>query len=309
MKIGFIMDPIAGIRPEKDSTFAMLLAAQARGWTAYCMGLSDLALRGGQLFCRLRRVLVRDQAEHWFDLEPPQWQAADFLDCLLMRKDPPVDMRYMHALRMLGQAGDVPVHNRPSGILESNEKLFITRFPDCIPPTLVSMCPEMILEFVHEQKQIVLKPLDGMGGEGIFRSHADDPNLSVIIETMTAHGTQAIMAQAFLPEVDQGDKRILMIHGEPVPYCLARIPAAGEFRANLARGGTGKGQELSARDREICAQVGPALRERGLLFCGLDVIGGHLTEINVTSPTCIRELDKCFDLDIAGQLLDTLQTL
>ncbi|ARU54424.1 glutathione synthetase [Oleiphilus messinensis] len=308
MRIGIVMDPIREINVKKDSSFAMLLAAQARGWQLYYMEQQDLYLDQGEPKAAIAPLSVRDQLQDWFSLGDQEDQPLAFLDCILMRKDPPVDGEFVFATHILEQAEKlgVLVVNKPQSLRDFNEKLFATQFPQCCPPLLVSASAERIRTFYAEHQDIILKPLDSMGGNSIFRVKANDANLGVIIELLTGHGQKKIMAQKFIPEISAGDKRILLIDGEPVPYALARIPMQGENRGNLAAGGTGVGQPLSDRDRWICAQVGPTLKEKGLLFVGIDVIGDYLTEINVTSPTCIRELDKQFELDIAGQLMDVI---
>ena len=308
MKLGMVMDPIETIKPYKDSSFAMLLAAQRRGWECWYFELGDLLLRDGQAYGHARRVQVTDNTSDWFNLSAPELMPLAVLDIVLMRKDPPFDARYLHATQILALAEreGVLVANRPAALQAVNEKLFATHFPQCIPPTLVSSTDADIRDFLQEHGEIVLKPLDVMGGQGVFRIKQNDMNLSTAVELLTHHGTQWIMAQKFLPAVTQGDKRILLIDGEPVPYALARIPPSGEFRANLAAGGRGVGVELTARDRWLCTQIAPSLKAMGLYFVGLDVIGDFVTEINVTSPTCIRELDACYGLDIAGDLLDML---
>ncbi len=307
--LGVVMDPIAGIKIHKDSTFAMLLAAQARGWPLWYMELTDLAMRDGQAHAHMRPLTVRDDASNWFTLGETQIRPLAQLDMVLMRKDPPVDQAYYMATHVLelAQRQGVRVVNHPRALRDANEKLYTAWFAHCCPPTLVSARMDELRAFYAEQGEIILKPLDSMGGASVFYLRPRDPNVSVILETMTHHNQRLVMAQRYVPEIQHsGDKRILMIDGEPVPYALARKPAAGEIRGNLAAGGRGEGVALTARDRWICAQVGPTLRENGLVFVGLDVIGDYLTEINVTSPTCIRELDAQFDLDIAGQLMDTL---
>lgn len=308
VRLAIVMDPIRTIKVYKDSSFAMLLAAQARGWELVYMEQADLYLRDGVAFARARRLTVRDQEFDWFELDQPWEQPLADLDVILMRKDPPLNLEFLYTTYMLEQAerAGVLVVNRPESLRNSNEKLFTARFPECCAPTLVSRDPTRLRSFFDEQGDIILKPLDAMGGSSVFRVRAGDPNVSVILETLTDLGQRTAMAQTFIPEISAGDKRILMIDGEPVPYALARIPAAGETRGNLAAGGHGEGVALSERDRWICAQVGPELRARGLLFVGLDVIGDYLTEINVTSPTCIRELDRIYGLDIAGELMDCI---
>ncbi|GGU77387.1 glutathione synthetase [Pseudomonas laurentiana] len=308
VRLGIVMDPIARISYKKDSSLAMLLAAQERGWSLFYMEQQDLYQREGQARARMRPLRVVADPEHWFDLEAETDGALSDLDVILMRKDPPFDMEFVYSTYLLEQAeaAGVLVVNRPQSLRDCNEKLFATLFPHCTPATVVSRRPDILREFATEHGDVILKPLDGMGGASIFRHRVGDPNLSVILETLTAHGTQQIMAQAYLPAIKDGDKRILMIDGEPVPYCLARIPASGETRGNLAAGGRGEARELTERDRWIAEQVGPTLREKGLLFVGLDVIGEHLTEINVTSPTCIREIDNAFGTRIAVQLMDAI---
>lgn len=308
VRLGIVMDPIARISYKKDSSLAMLLAAQERGWSLFYMEQQDLYQREGQARARMRPLRVFADPEHWFDLEAETDDALSDLDVILMRKDPPFDMEFVYSTYLLEQAeaAGVLVVNRPQSLRDCNEKLFATLFPHCTPATVVSRRPDILRDFATEHGDVILKPLDGMGGASIFRHRVGDPNLSVILETLTAHGTQQIMAQAYLPAIKDGDKRILMIDGEPVPYCLARIPASGETRGNLAAGGRGEARELTERDRWIAAQVGPTLREKGLLFVGLDVIGEHLTEINVTSPTCIREIDNAFGTRIGVQLMDAI---
>ena len=309
ISLGVVMDPIARINIKKDSTFAMLLEAQRRGWTLIYMEQGDLFMKDGHVFASMRPLTVRDRPGDWFELGERREGPLGELSTVLMRKDPPFDMEFVYTTYLLERAAEEGCHvvNRPSSLRDCNEKLFTAWFPQCCPPTLISRDPARIRGFLEQEEDIVLKPLDAMGGSMIFRLRQDDPNLGVILETSTDHGRRTIMAQRFLPEFKQGDKRILLIDGEPVPYALARIPAEGESRANLAAGGTGVGQELTARDRWICEQVGPQLRDRGLTFVGLDVIGDFLTEINVTSPTCIRELDAIFGINIAGTLMDAIE--
>ncbi|MFZ5622545.1 MAG: glutathione synthase [Pseudomonadota bacterium] len=307
-RLAMLMDPIGSINIKKDSSFAMLLAAQRRGWELLYLEQSDLFLRDGRIYAHLRRLRVQDDPKGWYELEGAHTEPLERVDILLMRKDPPFDMEYIYTTHLLdrAEAQGVLVANRPASLRDCNEKLYTAWFPECCAPTLVTRSDAQLREFLAEHGDIVMKPLHGMGGASIFRIRADDPNTGVILETLTDHGRRFAMAQRFIPEISAGDKRILMINGEPVPYALARIPKEGESRGNLAAGGRGEGVELSARDRWICARVGPALREKGLYFVGLDVIGDYLTEINVTSPTCIRELDALYGLDIAGQLLDCL---
>jgi glutathione synthase len=308
IKLGVVMDPIESIHAEKDSTLAMLLSAQARGWELYYMEQADLFLRDGHCHASMGRLTVSNGRNHWFDLLERQTFPLATLDVVLMRKDPPVDMEYLYTTFLLERAetDGVLVVNRPAALRNIGEKLFTAWFAACCPPTLVSRQMQRLKAFVEEFRDIVVKPLNGMGGASVFRVRHDDPNLNVILETITDNGHRSAMAQRYIPEITRGDKRILLVDGEPFPYALARIPAPGESRGNLAVGGSGKGVELTERDRWICDQVRPALREMGLLFVGLDVIGDYLTEINVTSPTCIRELDKLYEADIAGQLMDAI---
>lgn len=308
VRLGIVMDPIDRISFKKDSSLAMLLSAQSRGWSLFYMEQQDLYQLAGQARARMRSLQVFDNPQHWFELGDELDEPLSDLTVILMRKDPPFDNEFVYSTYLLEQAeaaGSLVV-NSPQSLRDCNEKLFATMFPQCTPATLVSRRPDILREFAKQQRDIILKPLDGMGGSSIFRHREDDPNLSVILETLTAHGTQQIMAQQYLPAIKDGDKRILMIDGEPVPYCLARIPAAGETRGNLAAGGRGEARPLTDKDRWIAEQIGPELRKRGLLFVGLDVIGEHLTEINVTSPTCIREIDNAFDTKIGYQLMDAI---
>lgn len=308
IKLGVVMDPIRGIKPRKDSTFAMLLAGQARGWHLHYFEPKDLYVRDGAPRASAHRVSVRDDPADWYTLSPRGDVDLRTLDIILMRQDPPVDDGFLYVTHVLGMAerAGVLVANRPASVRDCNEKLFATEFPQCMVPTLAAPDAALLRAFIGEHQDVILKPLNAMGGTGVFRVTTESHNTGAIIEVLTHYGKTPIMAQKYIPEIRNGDKRILMIDGEPVPYALARIPAPGETRGNLAAGGHGEGRELSARDRWICQQVGPILREKGLYFVGLDVIGDYLTEINVTSPTCVRELDARFGLDIAGQLLDRL---
>jgi glutathione synthase len=309
IKLGVVMDPIATIAIKKDTTFAMLLAAQARGWELHYFEQADLYARANQPFGRSRLLSVADNAHGWFAFHGERELPLAALDVILMRKDPPFDMEYIYTtyLLELAEMAGALVVNQPRGLRDANEKFFALHFPQCCPPALVSREPARLKRFLDEQSDLVVKPLDGMGGTSVFRLRRDDPNLNVILETLTAHGRRFTMAQRYIPEVIAGDRRILLIDGEPVPYALARIPQAGETRANLAAGGRGEGVPLGERERWICAQVAPRLREMGLLFVGLDVIGDYLTEINVTSPTCARELDAQFGLDIGGALMNAIE--
>ncbi|AJE23221.1 glutathione synthase [Azotobacter chroococcum] len=308
IRLGIVMDPIAQISFKKDSSLAMLQSAQARGWSLHYMEPQDLYQRSSEARARMRPLKVFDDPAHWFELEEENDAPLADLDVLLMRKDPPFNSEYVYAtylLELAEKAGCLVV-NRPQSLRDCNEKFFATQFPQFTPPTLVSRRADILREFAAEHGDVILKPLDEMGGASVFRHRQGDPNLSVMLEVLTEHGTRQIMAQRYLPAIKDGDKRILMVDGEPVPYCLARIPAPGETRGNLAAGGRGVAQPLTERDREIAAQVGPELRRRGLLFVGLDVIGEHLTEINVTSPTCIREIDNAYDTHIGDRLMDVI---
>jgi len=309
IKIGIIMDPIESIKPYKDSCMAMMLAAQRKNWQLYYMQQQQLYIANGTAKALATAITVFDDNEHWFEFGASQDMELAEFDAVLMRKDPPFDSEYLYSCHLLALAehqGSLVI-NSPSALCNQNEKLFIAQFPQLCSPTLVSRDTQLILSFLQEHQDIILKPLDGMGGASIFRVKQGDGNTNVILEAMSQGGINSIMAQKFIPNISAGDKRILMVNGEPVDYCLARIPAKGENRGNIAAGGTGVGQALSERDREIASTIGPVLRERGILFAGLDVIGDHLTEINITSPTCIRELDRQFDLDIAGDLMDVIE--
>ena len=305
VKLGVVMDPIGRIKPEKDTTLAMLLAAQARGWELHYMEQPDLYLRDGIARARTRQLSVNDTANGWYSFAGQFDLELGTLDVILMRKDPPFDMEYIYSTYLLEraeQAGTLVI-NRPQSLRDANEKAYTAWFPQCCPPTLITRDMQRIRQFLAEHGKIVLKPLEGMGGTLVFVISQGEPNFSVILETLTERGSHLTIAQKFVPEISAGDKRILMIDGDPVPYALARVPAPGESRGNLAAGGTGVGIPLTDRDRWICDQVAPALRAKGLMFAGLDVIGDYLTEINVTSPTCARELDKLYGLNIGEQFM------
>jgi glutathione synthase len=310
LAIGVVMDPIHTIKPAKDSTFAMLLAMARHGHHAHYLELSDLWLSDGVACARSRPLSVQDQARDYYTLGEATEGPMTRFDIVLMRKDPPFDLEYIYATYLLERAeqAGVRVVNRPQSLRDVNEKAFTALFPQCCPQTLITRDRARIRAFLGVQQQIVVKPMDGMGGASVFRLDQGDPNVSVILELMTDFDRRTVIAQRFLPEYVQGDKRIILIDGTPVEYALARIPAAGESRANLAAGGRGEAVALTERDRWICAQVAPELRARGLAFVGLDVIGNYLTEINVTSPTGIRELDAACGLDIAGQFVTYLET-
>ncbi len=303
------MDPIESINPKKDSTLAMMLAAKERGWKVSVFTQDGLAIEDGEVHIRHQVVDVFNNTSHWYQvIESGNSEAANF-DAILMRKDPPFDMEYIYSTYLLEfiEKSGTPVLNRPGSIRSCNEKLFALQFPQCAPPHLVSRDPDQLKAFHAKHGDVIFKPLDGMGGASIYRAIEGEHNLSVIIETLTDHGRVQTMAQQYLPAIKQGDTRILLIDGEPVPYGLARIPAAGETRGNLAAGGSAVGRELTERDRFICEQVGPVLKEKGLYFTGIDVIGDYLTEINVTCPTCILELNASFGLDIAGDYMQFIE--
>jgi len=308
--LGVVMDPIATIKIKKDSTFAMLLAAQARQWPIWYMELNDLSAKDGCAFATMRALKVIDDPDRWYEFGESRHVALHEVDVILMRKDPPFNMEYIYAtyiLELAERSGSLIV-NKPSALRDANEKFFTTWFPQCTAATIVTRQSGDILEFLNQHHDIIVKPLDGMGGASIFRITQGDLNTNVIIETLTLHQSRFIMAQRYIADIEKGDKRILLVDGVPVPYALARIPPQGEVRGNLAVGGTGVGVALSKRDQWICDEVGPTLKEKGLMFVGLDVIGDYLTEINITSPTCIRELDKLYKLDIAGQLMDAIES-
>ncbi|MBO9665131.1 glutathione synthase [Dokdonella sp.] len=307
--LAVLMDPIERISPKKDTTLAMLLEAQRRGYTLLYMTQGDLAVLDGKAWGRMAPVVVRDDPHDWFSLGEATWREFAGIDFVLARKDPPVDAQFIYDTLVLelAERDGVCVVNRPQSLRDCNEKLFALHFPQCCAPTAVARRAADLKNFVALHGEVVLKPLDGMGGRSIFRSHHGDPNLNVILETLTENGRHFAIAQKFIPEIKSGDKRVLLVDGEPVPYALARIPQGDEFRGNLAAGGRGEGVPLSERDRWIAAQVGPELVRRGLRFVGLDVIGDWLTEVNVTSPTCVRELDAQYGLNIAGTLFDRLE--
>ncbi|SFC32506.1 glutathione synthase [Marinospirillum celere] len=306
--IGVVMDPIAEITYKKDTTLALLLAAQKRGWQIKYMQMEDLHLRQGKPYARMADLEVFADPKKWFEKGDERLQPLSDLDILLMRKDPPFDQAFLTATWLLEAAEreGVLVVNKPQSLRDCNEKLFAQEFPDCCPPTLVTSQDRIIRDFHSEHQDIILKPLDGMGGMGVFRVREDGLNLGAIIEQLTELGQRQIMVQKYLPAIKDGDTRILLIDGEPVPYGLARIPLAGETRGNLAAGGSGVARELTARDYWLVEQVAPVVKEKGLIFVGLDVIGDYLTEINVTSPTCVRELDQQCNLDIGGLLMEHL---
>ena len=307
--VGVVMDPIESIAPKKDSTLAMMLAAQDRGWKIAYFRQQDLYVRDGRAYGDGALIRVRDDLTDWFEIGE-SWQAPlETLDALLMRKDPPFDMEFVYTTYILQLAADagLRVVNDPASLRDMNEKAYTAWFPQCTPPSVISRSAETLRAFVAEHGRVVFKPLDGMGGRSIFVIGEGDLNTNVVIETLTDYGQQYALCQRHIPEISEGDKRILLIDGEPIPYALARIPAAGESRGNLVMGATGVGRELTDRDRWICAQVGPTLKEKGVIFAGLDVIGDYLTEINVTSPTGIRELDNQYGLRIGDLLMQAIE--
>jgi glutathione synthase len=310
IRIAILMDPIEGIKPAKDSTLAMMLAAQKRGHELFYLEQRDLWLRDGTAWGRMHPVVVRDDNDNWATLGPEQTMRLAEMDVILMRKDPPFDMEYIYSTYILerAEAEGVLVLNKPQGLRDMNEKVYTAWFPQCCAATLITRDMGDMHAFLHEHHHIVCKPLHGMGGKSIFVIKEGDKNANVVFETMTDYGTHFAIVQRYLPEiVDSGDSRILIIDGEPAPYALARIPSPTDNRGNLAAGAQGKGRELTDRDRWLVNQIGPALRDRGMLFVGLDVIGGFVTEINVTSPTGIRELDKQFHCDIASLFIAAIE--
>ena len=309
MKLAFVVDPLDGFKIHKDTSFAIMREAQARGHTLYALQQEDLAWRGGKVLGNARKLQLTGEKPRWYRAEDPATTPLAEFDAVLMRKDPPFDMEYVYStyLLELAEAAGAKVFNRPRAIRDWNEKMGVARFPQFAPPTVVTRRPDLIREFLAEHRDVILKPLDGMGGASVFRVRDDDHNLNVILETVTHHGGRTIMAQRYLPEIRDGDKRVLLIGGKPAPYCLARIPKPGETRGNLAAGGTGVARELSPRDREIAETLAPQLAKEGLLLVGLDVIGDHLTEVNVTSPTCFQEITDQSGFNVAGMMLDALE--
>ncbi len=309
IKLGIVMDPIQSINYKKDTSLAMLWAAQDRNWQLFYMEPKDLFLEDGKAKARISELTVSRSEQQWFSLSESSDIELSELDVILMRKDPPFDNEFIYATYLLERAEKLGtlVVNKPSSLRDCNEKMFATEFPQCCPPHMVSKDSERLKDFHAKQQDTIFKPLDGMGGASIFRVKENDTNLSVIIETLTNHQTQQIMAQKYLPEISDGDKRILIINGEPIPFSLARIPAAGESRGNLAAGGSGEVRPLTERDKWICSQVSEELKKRKLYFVGIDVIGDYLTEINVTSPTCLREISNETGIDIAGKLMNVIE--
>ena len=309
LRVGIVMDPIESITPYKDSSLAMLLEAERRVAEIHYFNQSDLKLVSGTALGRSRRLSVVDDRTCWWHFGEEQEIALGDLDVILMRKDPPVDMEYIYTTYILDRAGiaGALVMNDPEALRNMNEKAFTAWFPDCVPQTLITRSMGEMKTFLAEYDHVVVKPLGGMGGRSIFVIRKGDKNANVVFETLTDFGRQFAMAQVYIPEISLGDKRILLFDGEPVPYALARIPSEDDNRGNLVMGATGKGQPLSERDREICARVGPVLRDAGVIFAGIDVIGDYLTEVNVTSPTGMREIDAQFDLNTAGLMFDAIE--
>jgi len=308
-RLGIVMDPIENIVPKKDSSLAMLLEAERRNYEIHYMLQSDLKLLAGKAIAQTTILSVEDNLEKWYKFGEQQQVNLDELDVILMRKDPPFDMEYIYTTYILERAeiNGTLIINKPSSLRDMNEKIYTAWFSDCSPLTLVTRSMNEIRQFVKTHKKIVIKPLDGMGGKSIFVVHHTDKNTNVIIETLTDYGKKFAMAQIYIPEIKEGDKRILLIDGEPIPYCLARIPSAQDNRGNLVMGARGKGKKLTDQDIQICKKIGPVLKENGIVFCGIDVIGNYLTEINSTSPTGIRELDRNFNLNISGMLFDEIE--
>ena len=309
LRVGIVMDPIGSITPKKDSSLAMLLEAERRAAEIHYFEQADLKLVSGEAYGRSRRLHVRDDNDSWFDFGAEDEVSLGDLDVILMRKDPPFDIEYVYTTYILDRANlaGALIVNHPQALRDMNEKAYTAWFPDCTPPSLITRSMADMRAFLFAHERIVVKPLDGMGGRGIFVVEKGDNNANVVFETLTDYGRRHAIAQSYIAEISLGDKRILLINGEPVPYALARIPPADDYRGNLVVGATGKGQALSARDRDICEQVGPVLRERGVIFAGIDIIGEYLTEINVTSPTGIREIDRQFDLNTAGLMFDAIE--
>lgn len=309
LRVGVVMDPIQSIKPAKDSSLAMLLEAGRRDAEIHYMQQGDLRLLAGNALAHTQRLEVRDDPDDWFALGARQDMELSGLDVILMRKDPPFDMEYIYSSYVLERAEDsgTLIVNKPQSLRDMNEKAYTAWFPQCAPITLITRSMAEMKEFLAEHGRIVVKPLDGMGGKSIFVVAKGDNNANVIFETLTDNGHRFAMAQVHIPEISDGDKRILLIDGDPVPYALARIPPADDNRGNLVMGAKGEARKLTDRDRWICGEVGPVLKERGVIFAGIDVIGDYLTEINVTSPTGIRELDRAFDLNIAGSLFDAIE--
>ncbi|MFI3309980.1 glutathione synthase [Ewingella allii] len=309
IKLGIVMDPISSINIKKDTSFGMLLEAQSRGYELHYMEMNSLYLRGGEGRALTRKLSVKQDYDNWYEFGSEQDIVLQDLNVILMRKDPPFDTEFIYATYILERAEEkgTLIVNKPQSLRDCNEKLFTAWFPELTPDTLVTRNAEQLKAFHKEHTDVILKPLDGMGGASIFRLKPEDANVSVIIETLTEHGSRFCMAQNYLPAIKDGDKRVLVVDGEPVPYCLARIPAQGETRGNLAAGGRGEARPLSESDWAIARKVAPILKEKGLIFVGLDIIGDRLTEINVTSPTCAREIEAAFPISVTGMLMDAIE--
>jgi len=309
IKLGIVMDSITTVNTKKDSTYAMMIAAADKGWEIYYMEQKDLSLIQGEAFASMQQVTLKNHPIEWYGLAPQEERKLSDLNVLLMRKDPPVDSEFIYATYIAERAEEqgLLVVNKPQSLRDCNEKVFATAYPQCCPPVLISRDPSKLRAFVDEHKHVIFKPLDGMGGTSIFNVKAGDPNLGVILETLNNFGETQVMAQRYIPEISKGDKRILIIDGKPIDYALARSPSKGEHRGNLAAGGRGEALPLSDRDRWIVSQIADDLKKRGLIFVGIDVIGNYLTEINVPSPTCIQEINRAYDLDIAGELMNVIE--
>lgn len=309
MKLLFILDPLDSLKIYKDTSFAMMEEAVARGHQLAAMQQEDLVWQNGEIACYAQQLELTGDKKKWYRASDRRPASPLDFDCIIMRKDPPFDMEYVYSTYLLEMAEKrgARVYNRPQAIRDFNEKLSIARYAQFTVPTLVTRHEPLIRDFAEEHHDVILKPLDGMGGTSIFRSRKDDPNLGVIIETLTQFGRRTIMVQRFIPEITEGDKRVLVIDGEPVPYTLARIPKPREHRGNLAAGGRGVAMPITDREREIAETIGPDLKANGLLLVGLDVIGGNLTEVNVTSPTCMREIHDQTGCNVAGMFIDALE--
>lgn len=309
IKLGIVMDPIETINFKKDTSLAMLLAAAKRGYELFYMQMKDLFMQDGQAYGQMAPLRVADDKDNFYQLGEQTSIPLKELDVILMRKDPPFDTEYIYATYMLERAEDYGtlIVNKPQSLRDANEKLFTAWFSEFTPPTLVTRDAKRLKDFYSQHQDVIMKPLDGMGGTSIFRLKPQDANVSVVIETLTEQGERFCMAQTYLPEIVDGDKRILIVDGEPMPYCLARIPPQGETRGNLAVGGRGEARPLSESDWQIARAIGPTLKAKGLIFVGLDLIGSHITEINVTSPTCVREIDHAFNFNIAEKLMDAVE--
>jgi len=304
-----VMDPIDQVNIVKDTSFGLLLEAQRRGWNLYYCQQKDLYLTEGEVRAICQPIQVFNDPKQWFEAAAPEQKPLHQFDAVLMRKDPPFDMNYIYStyLLELAQKQGTLVVNNPRSLRDCNEKLFTAWFPELTPPTLVTSNALLLKQFIVDHEDVILKPLDGMGGASIFRVKQNDPNRSVIVETLTGSGKHLAMAQRFIPEISAGDKRILIVNGEVIPYVLARIPQKGETRGNLAVGGSGVPMPISEQEQNLAQTIAPELVKRGLYFVGLDVIGNYVTEINVTSPTCMRELDKEFGINIAAKLFESLE--